>query len=324
MDARDGRLIEAIASFADAKDGLRVAQRMGLLEPAWLDIRNTTALATIKEFAVHLNATQYRRQHLLMQSTVRELNNRKDLYGSFEPRTLALPAVRGVISAADVRRLRGGDVVVIDTHLIGAEHMRRVHADLLSILRSTATPSSAPCNTGAQSTWLPSVPGQSSWPDDFVSPDTKQLLLLLAALPAELERHGWPRPLSIPGFVQLACYSASNKAHYRPHLDRQPWEDHNPREITILLYVNPDWRERCGGCLRIHPKLADKPPSYDIEPLTGRLVLFQCGVTEHEVLPCYEGERLALTLWVNYLDGKAKAKIEERYQSGHVSYQPVD
>ena len=75
---------------------------------------------------------------------------------------------------------------------------------------------------------------------------------MIAALPATIERHGWPRALAVPPVVQLAAYSGT--ASYAPHLDRWQHEEHNRREITILCYVNCDWEpSEHGGCLRLHP-----------------------------------------------------------------------
>ena len=46
----------------------------------------------------------------------------------------------------------------------------------------------------------------------------QDVLQLLAALPAEIERLGWPRGLVVPPHMQLASY-APNLARYAPHLD---------------------------------------------------------------------------------------------------------
>ena len=138
----------------------------------------------------------------------------------------------------------------------------------------------------------------------------------LAALPAEIERHGWPRPLQLPPLVQLGLYTGSSGARYSRHLDRNAWEKHNRREITILLYVNTEWDAATqGGCLRLHPNAANAATSapvgvapVDVAPLAGRLVLFPSATEYHEVLPCTGcAERLALTLWVEFGDDAARS-----------------
>jgi predicted 2-oxoglutarate/Fe(II)-dependent dioxygenase YbiX len=72
--------------------------------------------------------------------------------------------------------------------------------------------------------------------------------------------------------------------------------------------VNVGWdSSRCGGCLRLHPTPMGSAPTRDVDPVAGRLVLFPSATQMHEVLPATEGERLALTLWVDYADGEQKA-----------------
>lgn len=90
------------------------------------------------------------------------------------------------------------------------------------------------------------------------------------------------------------------------------YETHNRREITILVYTNCDWdASQSGGCLRLHPTAPGEAPgtidrsapTRDIEPIAGRMVIFPAATQMHEVLPCAKGERLALTLWVDYAEG---------------------
>ena len=96
---------------------------------------------------------------------------------------------------------------------------------------------------------------------------------------------------------------------YTKHLDRNEWESANRREITILCYVNCAWDAAAdGGCLRIHPSGIDGQAQplprepLDVSPIGGRLVLFRSASVFHEVLPCARGERLALTLWVEFAE----------------------
>ncbi len=75
------------------------------------------------------------------------------------------------------------------------------------------------------------------------------------------------------------------------------------RELTFLLYVNVGWDARKqGGCLRLHPD-PNNPgtDTVDIEPIAGRVVVFESGKQMHEVMPTAAGfDRLTLTLWVEY------------------------
>ena len=38
---------------------------------------------------------------------------------------------------------------------------------------------------------------------------------------------------------------------------------------------------------------------YDIDPLFGRMVIFRSELVEHAVLPCFNIERMALTIWLH-------------------------
>ena len=57
--------------------------------------------------------------------------------------------------------------------------------------------------------------------------------------------------------------------------------------------------------MRLHPSRGSGiPPGsepVDVEPLAGRIVVFESGRQMHEVMPSSSGRgRLALTLWVEY------------------------
>lgn len=85
------------------------------------------------------------------------------------------------------------------------------------------------------------------------------------------------------------------------------------RQLTCLLYLNKDWEPEDGGRLRVftHPgvemdiKGAGERFSfwgtngYDIDPSFGRMVIFRSELVEHAVLPCFNTERMALTIWLH-------------------------
>ena len=76
----------------------------------------------------------------------------------------------------------------------------------------------------------------------------------------------------------------------------------NPRRLTAILYLNeaPWDKERDGGCLRAY--LPGQGGAYmDVEPLAGRLLLFDALTVEHEVRESYR-KRCAVTLWANGVD----------------------
>ena len=76
------------------------------------------------------------------------------------------------------------------------------------------------------------------------------------------------------------------------------------RQWSYLLYLNREWQESDGGCLRIHtdgggeqaPPGAE-PSYFDVPPRAGTLVLFR-STMPHEVLDT-DASRLAIAGWLN-------------------------
>lgn len=77
---------------------------------------------------------------------------------------------------------------------------------------------------------------------------------------------------------------------YQRHLDQFRTDDH--RKLSIICYLNADWKPDEGGQLRIHLPSGEQ----NILPELGRLVCFRSDEIEHEVLPATR-ERYSLTGW---------------------------
>lgn len=96
--------------------------------------------------------------------------------------------------------------------------------------------------------------------------------------------------LSLKDFeVHMTIYPVGS--FYKRHLDQFKKDDH--RKLSVICYLNQDWKEEHGGQLRMHLGESSK----DILPLVGRLVCFRSDKIEHEVLPATR-ERLSLTGWI--------------------------
>ncbi len=78
---------------------------------------------------------------------------------------------------------------------------------------------------------------------------------------------------------------------YKRHLDQ--FKSDNHRKLSIICYLNDDWKAEEGGQLRMHLPEG----SIDVLPMAGRLVCFRSDQIEHEVLPATR-ERLSLTGWI--------------------------
>ncbi len=80
-------------------------------------------------------------------------------------------------------------------------------------------------------------------------------------------------------------------AGYARHVDQL--QDRQQRVVTVILYLNEDWKLGSGGELRIF----EAQGHLDIEPVAGRLVCFLCDGLEHAVLPTAR-DRLSITGWI--------------------------
>jgi len=89
--------------------------------------------------------------------------------------------------------------------------------------------------------------------------------------------------------VHMTIYPAGS--FYKRHLDQFKKDDH--RKLSVICYLNHDWKEEQGGQLRIY--LPDG--SKDFLPVAGRLICFRSDQLEHEVLVAHR-ERLSLTGWM--------------------------
>ena len=89
--------------------------------------------------------------------------------------------------------------------------------------------------------------------------------------------------------VHLAMYPPGS--FYKRHLDQFKSDDH--RKLSVILYLNQDWKESYGGQLRMY--LENK--TLDCLPIAGRLVCFRSDRIEHEVLPATR-ERKSITGWM--------------------------
>ena len=80
---------------------------------------------------------------------------------------------------------------------------------------------------------------------------------------------------------------------YRRHIDC--FNNDNSRVVSLILYLNSDWRPEHGGKLRIHDR-TDPGGFTDVDPVGGTLACFLSRETEHEVLESHH-PRLSFTGW---------------------------
>ncbi|MBO0938002.1 2OG-Fe(II) oxygenase [Fibrella sp. HMF5335] len=83
---------------------------------------------------------------------------------------------------------------------------------------------------------------------------------------------------------------------YKRHLDR--FRADSKRKLSLICYLNPNWQPADGGQLALYlPQPDGSEQTVQVDPLGGRLVCFDSGLLEHEVLPATR-DRLSLTGWL--------------------------
>ncbi|QDK83070.1 2OG-Fe(II) oxygenase [Spirosoma sp. KCTC 42546] len=84
---------------------------------------------------------------------------------------------------------------------------------------------------------------------------------------------------------------------YKRHLDQ--FRSDSRRKLSVICYLNIDWKETDGGQLALYLPDSDSNSERQltIAPTAGRLVCFESGRLEHEVLPATR-ERLSITGWL--------------------------
>ncbi|GAB3641808.1 2OG-Fe(II) oxygenase [Spirosoma arcticum] len=85
-------------------------------------------------------------------------------------------------------------------------------------------------------------------------------------------------------------------AFYKRHLDR--FRSDSRRKLSVVCYLNANWQETDGGQLTLYlPETDGSERSVTVTPVGGRLVCFDSGQLEHEVLHATR-ERLSVTGWL--------------------------
>lgn len=89
--------------------------------------------------------------------------------------------------------------------------------------------------------------------------------------------------------LELMYVYYPNGGYYRRHFDSEQDSEciSSIREWSFVLYLNEEWNQRQGGCLRLHRDdgASGGLPNYiDIEPRLGTLVIFRSKNMPHEVL----------------------------------------
>jgi len=97
--------------------------------------------------------------------------------------------------------------------------------------------------------------------------------------------------LGLSGYeFHLAHYPQGG--HYDKHLDQ--FNNRNNRTISMVVYLNKDWKQGDGGELEI---FEENSSSFLVQPIEGRCVMFKSAEVPHAVLASNK-PRNSLTGWL--------------------------
>lgn len=82
---------------------------------------------------------------------------------------------------------------------------------------------------------------------------------------------------------------------YKRH--RDSFQAQKGRILSVIYYLNNDWKPKDGGCLMIYPQKNGQEQTIKIAPIGGRLVCFESDKLDHEVLETF-AERFSITGWL--------------------------
>lgn len=162
-----------------------------------------------------------------------------------------------------------------------------LRADLLR-LREDGALREAAVGHGADKALRQDIRGDSTlWLDDERAGDAAcDFLSRLDELRTQLNRELFLGIAEVE--AHYACYPPG--AFYRRHRDR--FRDSDARVVSLVSYLNDDWRQSDGGALRLYLPGG----KIDVIPQGGTSVCFLSEL-EHEVLPAAR-QRLSIAAWM--------------------------
>jgi SM-20-related protein len=109
------------------------------------------------------------------------------------------------------------------------------------------------------------------------------------------------------GLVELEAHYARYEpgAGYTRHLDR--FRDDDARAISLVLYLNEDWREADGGALRLFAGERASEAAREVLPCAGTLVALRSDAIAHEVAPTRR-ERWSVAGWLRRRSARESAR----------------
>ncbi len=118
-------------------------------------------------------------------------------------------------------------------------------------------------------------------------------VVLVFAAPADAGALEFPAPVTQQGLAAQGAYQVGGKVIGR-HLDA--FNGRNGRVLSVVVYLNDQWRSEEGGRLRIWADPDAIHPATEVEPRAGTLVCFLSDQIPHEVLEARR-QRVSVAGW---------------------------
>ena len=181
-------------------------------------------------------------------------------------------------------KLSENDLVVIDEFI--SEDQFRLIMDFFREKESADLLKKAGISTSKQI--VEAIRGDYTyWLDEGRDTDLAEVFGIIDSIRINLNRFCY---LGLTGGeFHLAFYPEGS--YYKRHVDQ--FREKSSRIITLLIYLNENWKEGNGGELRV---FRDDGSEVLIQPIARRCVLFKSDKVPHEVLKTKVG-RYSLTGW---------------------------
>ncbi len=159
--------------------------------------------------------------------------------------------------------------------------------DALKQRQSTGSLRAAEVGHGKQHHLHTTIRGDATqWLDDDSGWAAASFLSSLRALRMSLNQR------LFLGLVEEEAHFACYPVGARYHRHRDQFHDSDARVLSLVSYLNHDWRQDEGGALRLHLPQG----TIDVLPHAGTSIIFASDI-EHEVLPATR-ERLSIAAWL--------------------------
>ena len=186
-----------------------------------------------------------------------------------------------------IDELSDNDIVTIDNFL--PTELWQTLRDFLVQKDNENDLKKAALGTGGNKQIVEEIRGDYTfWIEETRDTELERFFGLIHELKTMLNRYCY---LSLSGHeFHLAHYPVGS--FYKRHLDQ--FNSRSNRMITLIIYLNEDWKEGNGGELKVYQENEKL-----IAPLKNRCVLFKSADVPHEVLKTHTS-RYSLTGWFLY------------------------